>query len=119
MNPLNYASIEASKALVDMGIVIETEAFWHHDGDGVYSLRHYGSIPAPSMAEVWRELPRYIEVKGYYYELIINKEPDMFTCGHLQDFFGTVSDFAGYLTSTDPDGVYRLARMVLEWKEVE
>ena len=62
MNPLNYASLEASKRLVDNGIALETEAHhikyrteWElkprHSFDAVYG------IPAPSMAEVWRELP--------------------------------------------------------------
>ena len=62
MNPLNYASLEASKRLVDNGIALETEA--HHIKYGTeweLKPRHsfdavYG-IPAPSMSEVWRELP--------------------------------------------------------------
>ena len=64
MNPLNYASLEASKRLVDNGIALETEA--HHIKYGTeweLKPRHsfdavYG-IPAPSMAEVWRELPLF------------------------------------------------------------
>jgi hypothetical protein len=59
MNPNNYASLAASKRLADNGIVLETDHFYrsymilddeHHD-------RVKGDIPAPSMAEVWRELP--------------------------------------------------------------
>jgi hypothetical protein len=70
MNPNNYASLEASKRLVEAGIVLETEAGWYkiyrpgcHSFDMVLSLRSgnekfYGdNFPAPSMAEVWRELP--------------------------------------------------------------
>lgn len=74
MNPLNYATLEASKRLVDAGIVLETEKVWVQipnlyvtNPDGSSPLRWecrdkaYGSykdfIPAPSMAEVWRELP--------------------------------------------------------------
>lgn len=64
MNPLNYASLEASKRLVDKGIVLETEAVWRkkRDKTGYYlsrkALYHRTSdAPAPSMAEVWRELP--------------------------------------------------------------
>lgn len=70
MNPNNYASLEASKRLVETGIVIETEAGWYkifrpgcHSFDMVLSMRSgnekfYGdNYPAPSMAEVWRELP--------------------------------------------------------------
>lgn len=63
MNPNNYASLEASKRLVDAGIVLDTEALWMKDQLGHWILtdepcaswqEHY---PAPSMAEVWRELP--------------------------------------------------------------
>ena len=88
MNPLNYASLEASKKLVEAGIVMETE-FYHRivpktlslpegfyeivskatmqfcqvgdevgDGRDIDGVVYY---PAPSMAEVWRELP---EVDG-------------------------------------------------------
>jgi hypothetical protein len=68
MNPLNYATLEASKRLVDAGIVLETEKVWHLNGDKeTYSLQtrgsspsllvRWGDFPAPSMAEVWRELP--------------------------------------------------------------
>ena len=69
MNPLNYATLEASKRLVDAGIVLETEKVHFQIGD-VWFLRDRmcaGSnlipskicIPAPSMAEVWRELPEH------------------------------------------------------------
>jgi hypothetical protein len=74
MNPNNYASLEASKRLVETGIVIETEAGWYkifrpgcHSFDMVLSMRSgnekfYGdNYPAPSMAEVWRELPDIIK----------------------------------------------------------
>ena len=77
MNPLNYASIEASKRLVDNGIVLETDFYHETYGIDCYSivpketrdvylrrvkrgrvsLFNYKWIPAPSMAEVWRELP--------------------------------------------------------------
>ena len=65
MNPLNVASLEASKRLVDAGIVIETEAVWGFR-DGIWTLFEREGIeleevkkwiPAPCMAEVWRELP--------------------------------------------------------------
>lgn len=64
MNPLNYASLPASQRLQSSGIVLETEAVWRkkRDKTGYYlsrkALYHRTSdIPAPSMAEVWRELP--------------------------------------------------------------
>ena len=67
MNPLNYASLEASKRLVSAGIVLETDYQWFHYKEETFGwdiTRRIGSviaepycIPAPSMAEVWRELP--------------------------------------------------------------
>jgi hypothetical protein len=59
MNELNYASLEASKKLVDNGIVLKTDIVW---ADSVLKTRNNVCvtdyvIPAPSMAEVWRELP--------------------------------------------------------------
>jgi hypothetical protein len=71
MNPLNYASLEASKRLAEAGIVLETETLWSQRiyldppdwaliPKGAYDntgrLRYEDGIPAPSMAEVWREL---------------------------------------------------------------
>jgi hypothetical protein len=62
MNPLNYASLEASKRLVDAGIVLETEYYWIRVANSPMMLHNniHGAddyYPAPSMAEVWRELP--------------------------------------------------------------
>lgn len=66
MNPLNYASLEASKKLVEAGITLDTEKEWRHVIGGDWHLLPKASIrsdsmdifyPAPSMAEVWRELP--------------------------------------------------------------
>ena len=77
MNPNNYASLAASKRLVEAGIVLETEVVWTTDGlDWVLMSRdRCGSwmqgIPAPSMAEVWRELP---EASAY---LHTNKETEV------------------------------------------
>lgn len=84
MNPLNHGTREACQRLVEAGIVLETDLYWRvvpsipcipegcielitihqmrflaigdddrdgRDIDGVIYL------PAPSMAEVWRELP--------------------------------------------------------------
>ncbi len=66
MNPNNYASLAASKRLVEAGIVLETDFQW----DMRYPLHEYvlyenisdSSISAPSMAEVWRELPEDIKI---------------------------------------------------------
>ena len=84
MNPLNYASLEASKRLVEAGIVLGTEVCWspifdfnmssvgkpvpikdwelmhrEHINSSMWALK---AIPAPSMAEVWRELPVYFDI---------------------------------------------------------
>ena len=65
MNNLNVASFEASKKLHDTGIVLKTEKFWIKTIDGLelFNDDDEGAIPAPSMAEVWRELPEWTECK--------------------------------------------------------
>ena len=66
MNNLNYATLEASQKLHDAGITLETDWYWVKlitKEEWVLStldnvvLKFYESIPAPSMAELWRELP--------------------------------------------------------------
>ena len=64
MNTQNYASLEASKRLHDAGIELETEAYWIRVANSPMMLvdnRHGADeyCPAPSMAEVWRELAKY------------------------------------------------------------
>ena len=89
MNPDNYASIEASKRLVEAGIVLETEAGWYkifrpgcHSFGMVLSMRSgnekfYGdNYPAPSMAEVWRELPKSIVYGGLVLEKVLCQRDD-------------------------------------------
>ena len=92
MNPLNYASLEASKRLVEAGIVLETDFYWReYNPKTVASLidarkmapqpylinkdsrckNSKWEYPAPSMAEVWRELP---EASAY---LHTNKETEV------------------------------------------
>ncbi len=81
MNLLNYATLSASQRLVNAGIVLETEAVWiwpnykeignkstNPDNICPYLSQRccrevkegWKHIPAPSMAEVWRELPGYV-----------------------------------------------------------
>jgi hypothetical protein len=81
MNPNNYGTREAAQRLHDSGIVLETELIWHRefpDGDIGLELRgHYYQYheyyPAPSMAEVWRELPQsIIYAKDYYYFTMVS-----------------------------------------------
>ena len=63
MNELNYASLEASKKLSEAGIVLETDALWSLFLDGFHLIMKtelhplVENYPAPSMAEVLRELP--------------------------------------------------------------
>jgi L-lysine 2,3-aminomutase len=38
MNELNYASLEASKRLVEAGIVLETQSVWFHGTKGTWHL---------------------------------------------------------------------------------
>ena len=73
MNPLNYATLEASKRLIDAGIVLETESVWIDTITNRWmwvlkkDVKHYTpcreDIPAPSMAEVWRELPEWATIR--------------------------------------------------------
>jgi hypothetical protein len=69
MNELNYTSIEASKKLVENGIVLKTESEWVNSDANSYTwtLRNTNwrdnktTVPAPSLAELWRELPDMYE----------------------------------------------------------
>ena len=73
MNQDNYCSPEVAQKLVDACIVLETDWYWVKlitKEEWVLStldnvvLKFYESIPAPSMAEVWRELPESITKGG-------------------------------------------------------
>ncbi len=95
MNEANYASLEASKRLVDNGIVLETEVAWFPMPNGWELLppdvfKHTScSVPAPSMAEVWRELPETAlqpcrdTTTGYCHEyLSLQKDGDLTVAGY-------------------------------------
>lgn len=77
MKAQNYASLETSKRLIDVGIVLETEVAWFFSSDsqpllalrGLQCFPHI-SYPAPSMAEVWRELPLKESSDGTYARLL-------------------------------------------------
>jgi hypothetical protein len=82
MNQNNYATLEACQRLVDAEIVLETDFYWSECY--YYEARHTAKkweivteqekeewqqevptdkyIPAPSMAEVWRELPEKMKL---------------------------------------------------------
>ena len=66
MNKNNYATLEATQRLYDAGIVFETDTIYGPRGDLLYKALvecGTGDIPAPSMAEVWRELPDKIHIR--------------------------------------------------------
>ena len=77
MNTQNYASLEACQRLVDAGVVLETDAIWSLFYNGwrlVLRTELHPLVedyPAPSMAEVWRELPD---------STCINKDGDYTKC---------------------------------------
>ena len=85
MNPLNYASLEASKKLVENGIVLETDAVWGKldtcDYGLFYSWQYANDdcIPAPCFTEVWRELPWVIDNYGL---ISMNKVDNITCCGY-------------------------------------
>ena len=96
MNPLNRATLEASKRLYDAGIALETEAVWalvpdlyncDPEGDPIGRWKliseplypYKEQIPAPCMAEVWRELPK---VKQCKYSLTTKQEESRVTTGY-------------------------------------
>ena len=83
MNELDYATLEASKRLLDAEIVLETEVYWYLGQSGEWKLIYVPptitarltpfqimqpvieakeAIPAPCFAEVWRELPETDEL---------------------------------------------------------
>ena len=85
MNELNYASLEASKKLVENGIVLETDAVWGKldtcDYGLFYSWQYANDdcIPAPCFTEIWRELPWVIDNYGL---ISMNKVDNITCCGY-------------------------------------
>lgn len=70
MNPNNYCTLEASQRLVAAGISLETDYLWCETNRGwrlhpkskAGMYRWKATIPAPTMAEVWRELPDSVQL---------------------------------------------------------
>lgn len=101
MNNLNYASLEASKKLHDAGIVLETDCYWHFNDWKYewqlkyrdYFIENWGLVPAPSMAEVWRELPEQYEDEY----LRVFKDGDRTFCGRSR-----YGEYANGLSSKNP-----------------
>jgi hypothetical protein len=85
MNPLNYGSLEACQRLHEKGIELRTDFYWHlvPDKDPELLFEAFAGmldcppecklIPAPSMAEVWRELPEMISYCHRVYWLTLIK----------------------------------------------
>jgi hypothetical protein len=75
MNKDNYVTLPVAQRLVAAGIVLETEQYWYISplgsvwrirlGDELTSTMKLPqfSIPAPSMSELWRELPSFASYK--------------------------------------------------------
>ena len=66
MNENNYTSLEMSRKLVEAGIALETGLRWFEFKGEWHLLRPTTSlldvcdnVPAPCMAELWRELPTF------------------------------------------------------------
>jgi hypothetical protein len=89
MNELNYTTLEVSQRLYEKGIVLETEKVWALnewpvtiDSHVIYKeewrlidrpmIGYKKQIPAPSMAEVWRELPDHLD--SPLSDLVITKD---------------------------------------------
>lgn len=83
MNPNNYCTLEASQRLVAAGIELETDCVWAKVYPGredsewkVFTKAEFNKayydfdthMPAPSMGELWRELPDAIFVNEIRYE---------------------------------------------------
>ena len=114
MDLLNYASLEASKRLAEKGIVLETDAFWRnlpvdaHCRDSVYEWNlgfdringcYEKSIPAPSMAEVWRELPGSIWIDNRSCHLEVEKYSAGLVCHYINEGLGITS---GRISNNNP-----------------
>jgi hypothetical protein len=99
MNELNYTSIEASKKLVENGIVLNTKEFWYRygdkweDGPRIFIVA-VERMPRPSMTELWRELPWFVMRNEVCCNLMMEKY-DTFTVVYYD---GTGPNY----TDTDP-----------------
>jgi hypothetical protein len=92
MNPNNSATLEAAQRLVDAGIVLETDFYHVHNKlRNVWSIRPltldiqehpewWEWYPAPSMAEVWRELPESVKWNDMWHHLTVEKLGDETSC---------------------------------------
>jgi hypothetical protein len=86
MNPLNYTSLEASKKLVENGVRLKTDFYWYkpefcnywrivsRDIIPPHQIANRDMCyPAPSMSELWRELPEWTEDEDGWLEITKDK----------------------------------------------
>ena len=107
MNQDNYVTQPMAQRLVDAGFVLDTEAVWFHFKGGWELLHrnwndyiHIDLIPAPSFAELWRELPEETQIKECgRVPLLMWKEDKLFCCCYGSD---TNEIWFGEKRSTNP-----------------
>jgi len=124
MNELNYCTRPAAERLQKAGIVMETEAHWYlipemnqererwilsRDESGVMKCLH--RIPAPSLAEVWRELP---DSHGVCTTLVCEKHDQETIVGY---FDWDMSQFSISYRSTNPADAAIDLKIWLEGRE--
>jgi hypothetical protein len=90
MNKDNYVTLPVAQRLAAAGIVLETEQYWYISplgsvwrirlGDELTSTMKLPqfSIPAPSMSELWRELPEFYD-RG---RKMFTTQESMHCCGY-------------------------------------
>ena len=101
MDERNVATLEASKKLVDNGIVLETEKYfeipYEEDSKTFFQVNNNGTdaavlpakiqrsikIPRPCFTEVWRELPADIFINKERYRLDMWKVDDELRCSYI------------------------------------
>jgi hypothetical protein len=94
-NPENYGTLEACQAFVKAGIVMETDCYYGYSvGEGWCLLpkdhphlsMYMPLVPAPSLAEMWRELPIEFVYDTNRVFLFMTKKRDQKTyCGYAHN----------------------------------
>jgi len=117
MNPNNYASLEASKRLSGAGIVLETDWYWLRvyiretsslewrivSNASVTGLKGKNSetIPAPTMAEIWRELRKSGRGNLFFAQALEADEVGVWMEWVAFDGFGDGSEIFKNINPTD------------------
>jgi hypothetical protein len=81
MNTNNYGTLPACQALVQAGIVMETDCVWFYGSDHEWHItgqwlaaKAPQQVPAPSMVEMWRELPEDMSDGPMKYRKVLSVE---------------------------------------------